>query len=110
VIEAVTLLAANSAAGRAAEARALVVLRAAGYDIVGTQFQVLTSAGKRQIDILVQSGKTFLAVEVKSGGAAYGGTQAALGQLIAGGGGTFLRKGYQFLSNVPIQTYVLYLP
>ena len=63
-------LAANRAAGKAAERQAARDLLEEGNEILGTQVTVQTSQGRRVVDVLIRTPEgQIMAVEVKSGGA-----------------------------------------
>jgi hypothetical protein len=71
-------LAANRAAGKAAERQAARDLLEEGNEILGTQVTVQTSQGRRVVDHLIRTPDgQFVAVEVKSGGAVRTATQRA---------------------------------
>ncbi|TVL19612.1 hypothetical protein AYI92_10255 [Shewanella xiamenensis] len=87
------LLAANKAAGKAAEAQAAKDLVAEGYTILGSQVSVRTAEGRRVIDHLVQDANgTIRAVEVKAGGAVRNTSQLDKDNALATQGGTLVGK------------------
>ncbi len=84
-----TTLAANRAAGAAAEVRAAQNLVSNGHTILGSQVSVRTPQGRRVIDHLIRSpsGKIIAAIEVKSGHAIRGAAQLAKDRAMASQGG-----------------------
>ena len=87
------LLAANRAAGRAAESLTVSQLLAEGNTILGSQVSVRTSLGLRRIDHLIQtpSGQ-LVAIEVKAGGAVRNVAQLAKDAALATEGGVIIGK------------------
>jgi RHS repeat-associated protein len=86
-------LAANQAAGKAAEARAAVDLVAEGNKILGSQVSVRTSEGRRVVDHLIQTpGGQIVACEVKCGGAVRNSSQLAKDGAMATEGGVLVGK------------------
>jgi hypothetical protein len=57
----------NAMKGAAGEATAKAILRMRGYKIVGEQVSVMTSAGRRVVDFVVEKGGEMVAIEVKTG-------------------------------------------
>jgi RHS repeat-associated protein len=57
----------NIAKGAAGEVMANAILRMKGYKIVGSQVSVMTSAGRRVVDFVVEKDGELLAIEVKTG-------------------------------------------
>ena len=86
-------LAANQAAGKAAEARAATDLVAEGNKILGSQVSVRTSEGRRVVDHLIQtpSGQ-IVACEVKCGSAVRNTSQLAKDGAMAAEGGVPVGK------------------
>lgn len=86
-------LAANRAAGKAAEAQAAIDLIAEGNTILGSQVSVRTSQGRRVVDHLIQtpSGQ-IMAIEVKSGRASRSAGQIAKDSALATEGGVVVGK------------------
>jgi hypothetical protein len=85
-------LAANKQSGTAAEKAAVAWLRANNVTIVATQVSVMTAKGRRVIDILVQRGGKYLALEIKSGNAGRTLSQYLKDQAMAIGGATWRGK------------------
>ncbi|MDX3905812.1 MAG: hypothetical protein QHC78_09005 [Pigmentiphaga sp.] len=82
------VLAANRAAGRAAERQAAIDLASEGNTILGSQVTVRTSQGNRVIDHLIQTPDgRIMAVEVKSGNAVRNAAQLAKDAALASEGG-----------------------
>jgi RHS repeat-associated protein len=87
------ILAANKAAGAAAEAQAASDLIAEGNTILGSQVSVRTAGGRRVVDHLIETPEgDIVAVEVKSGDAVRNSSQLAKDQLIATEGGVIIGK------------------
>ncbi|HWO25766.1 MAG TPA: hypothetical protein VNO30_43820, partial [Kofleriaceae bacterium] len=87
------ILAANRAAGIAAERAAARQLVAEGNTILGSQVSVRTSLGLRRIDHLIQTpGGQILAVEVKSGNAVRSAAQLAKDAALASEGGVLVGR------------------
>lgn len=81
-------LAANQAAGKAAEAKAAAELVAEGNKLLGSQVSIRTAEGRRIVDHLIQTPNgQIVAVEVKSGGAVRNGLQRAKDNAMASEGG-----------------------
>ena len=57
----------NALKGASGEAAAKAILRMRGYKIIGEQVSVMTSAGRRVVDFIVEKGGEMLAIEVKTG-------------------------------------------
>ena len=57
----------NIAKGAAGETMANAILRMRGYKIIGKQVSVMTSAGRRVVDFVVEKDGELLAIEVKTG-------------------------------------------
>lgn len=64
-----TCISINAPKGIAAQRNLANQLRMAGYDVVGEGILAKTPYGRREIDILVRSGRQLYGIEVKSGGA-----------------------------------------
>ncbi len=73
--------------GAVAERIAGAQLALKGYRIVGKQVWVLTSAGERVVDFIVERGGEYTAIEVKSGQAVRDADQLAKDAAMAGEGG-----------------------
>lgn len=87
------VLAANRAAGAAAERLAARELVAEGNTILGSQVSIRTSAGLRRVDHLIQTPTgQILAVEVKSGNAVRSASQLAKDALLSTEGGVLVGK------------------
>jgi uncharacterized protein (DUF1501 family) len=87
------ILAANRAAGLAAERLAARQLVAEGNAILGSQASVRTSLGLRRVDHLIQTpGGQILAVEVKTGNAARSAAQLAKDAALATEGGVLVGR------------------
>ena len=67
----------NALKGGAGEATAKAILRMRGYKIIGEQVSVMTSAGRRVVDFVVEKGGETLAIEVKTGDAVRSASQLA---------------------------------
>jgi RHS repeat-associated protein len=83
---------ANRAQGKAAEQAILARLRKnPNVTVLAEQVMVNTPTGRRYIDILFRNNKTgaIVALEVKSGGARYAGSQVTKDAAIAAGNATF---------------------
>jgi RHS repeat-associated protein len=90
---AAALIAANRAAGKAAEAKVAAELVAEGKAILGSQVCCRTPQGRRVIDHLTKDATdNVAAVEVKSGNATRSTAQRAKDAEIAAGRGTFVGK------------------
>lgn len=87
-------LAANRAAGAAAEVRAAQILVSNGHTVLGSQVSVQTLRGRRVIDHLIRSpsGKITAAIEVKSGRAVRSAAQVAKDRAMATQGGVVVGK------------------
>jgi RHS repeat-associated protein len=85
-------LAANKAAGKAAEAAVARELTAAGEIILGSQVRAETSQGVRIIDHLVENADGIRAVEVKSGNGVRNAEQVAKDAAMAIDGATLTGK------------------
>jgi RHS repeat-associated protein len=73
--------------GAVAERIAGAQLALKGYRIVGKQVRVMTSAGERIVDYIVERGGEYAAIEVKSGGAVRSAGQLAKDAAMAAEGG-----------------------
>ncbi len=67
----------NALKGGAGEATVKAILRMRGYKIVGEQVSVMTSAGRRVVDFVVEKAGETLAIEVKTGDAVRSASQLA---------------------------------
>lgn len=67
----------NALKGAAGEATAKAILRMRGYKILGEQVSVMTSAGRRVVDFVVEKDGEMLAIEVKTGDAVRSARQLA---------------------------------
>jgi Holliday junction resolvase-like predicted endonuclease len=100
-------LAANKAAGTAAENAAKAWLQKIGVEIVQDQARVTTKEGLRVIDFLVKHGGKYMAIEIKSGNAGRKMTQYLKDEAMAMSGGLWNQKG-KLTSLPPLPTTVLY--
>jgi hypothetical protein len=105
---AAALIAANRAAGKAAEAKIAAEVVEEGGRVLGSQVCCRTSLGRRVVDHVVESaGGKVAAVEVKSGNATRSAVQRAKDAEIAAGRGTFVGKNAPERlrgRNVPLET------
>jgi hypothetical protein len=77
-------LAANAKAGAAAEQFLASALSKFGFKVVGRNVLVQTSAGRREIDIVIELGGKLFGIEVKTGNAVRNASQIAKDKLING--------------------------
>lgn len=104
---AAALIAANRAAGKAAEAKIAGEVVEQGGKILGSQVCCRTELGRRVIDHVVEdAGRTITAIEVKSGNATRSAMQRAKDAEIAAGRGTFAGKNAGDLKGrtIPVET------
>jgi len=86
-------IAANRAAGAAAERRAAEAFTKTGNKILGSQVSVRTPAGRRVVDHLIQGPRGHIvAIEVKSGRAVRSASQVAKDRAMATKGGILVGK------------------
>jgi hypothetical protein len=87
------ILAANRAAGKAAEEKVRQELLAEGHEILGSQVTVYTSKGKRIVDHLIKTADgRLVAIEVKSGEAVRSTAQLEKDAALVNEGGKFVGK------------------
>jgi RHS repeat-associated protein len=90
---AAALIAANRAAGKAAEAKIALEVAEEGGKVLGSQVCCRTSLGRRVVDHVVEeAGGRVAAIEAKSGNATRSAVQRAKDAEIAAGRGTFVGK------------------